>query len=66
MINGQKVWIFKNINSLSYSEEDKLDAIDHVVSNSCYQNITKDDMWYVLRWLVKRLNEQGECKNESE
>lgn len=52
MITGQQLWIFKNIGSLSYSKEEKLNAIQAVVQHDSYNNVFKEDMWNVIRWLV--------------
>lgn len=53
MITGQQLWIFKNIGSLSYSREEKLNAIQAVVRHDSYNNVFKEDMWQVIRYLLK-------------
>lgn len=47
------MWIFKNIGSLSYSKEEKLDAIKAVVKHDSFNNVFKEDMWQVIRYLLK-------------
>lgn len=60
MITGQQLWIFKNIGSLSYSKEEKLDAIKAVVKHDSYNNVFKEDMWQVIRYLLSVMEEDND------
>ena len=60
MITGQQLWIFKNIGSLSYSKEEKLDAIKAVVKHDSFNNVFKEDMWQVIRYLLKVMEEDND------
>lgn len=68
MITGQQLWIFKNIGSMSYSREEKLDAIKAVVKHDSFNNVFKEDMWNVIRWLVALREEEqrDETNNTNE
>lgn len=64
MITGQQLWIFKNIGSLSYSREEKLDAIKAAVRNDTFNNVLKEDMWQVIRYLLKVMEEDAKYGND--
>lgn len=66
MITGQQLWIFKNIGSLSYSREEKLNAIQAVVRHDSYNNVFKEDMWQVIRYLLKVMEESKEVVEDGQ
>lgn len=66
MITGQQLWVFKNIGSLSYSREEKLNAIQAVVRHDSYNNVFKEDMWQVIRYLLKVMEESKEVVEDGQ
>jgi len=49
---GQQLYIFKTINSISYSNEEKLEAIKAVTSKDPVRGLYRDEMWAVIKWLL--------------
>ena len=51
MNTGKAMAVFLQINSNNYSDEEKAEAIYHVMNMPTHMSIKKDDMLNALKWL---------------
>lgn len=60
MNNGKAVAIFKEINSGSYEDDEKLIAIGQVLNMDTHNSISKNEILNVLKWFYEEFTEWEE------
>lgn len=57
---GEAFYLFKTINTLSYTDEQKLEAIRYVLAHHTRYKVVKEDVFDVLEWLIKYMDKEKE------